>query len=113
MSNMDAIMGFISASGIVSAAPTGGWVTLRAIMLAPLSVLLLAGAAPTGSVELEITNLRSTKGVIRICLTDREQSFPDCQDDPRAISRSIPATQTRVKLEGLAPGTYAAAIIHD
>lgn len=51
--------------------------------------------------------------MLRICLTARPQSFPDCKDDPRAVSRSVPATQTAVTFDGLAPGNYAAAIIHD
>lgn len=57
--------------------------------------------------------LRSPKGVLRICLTARPQSFPDCKDDPAALSRSIPASQPVVRFDGLAPGGYAAAIIHD
>jgi uncharacterized protein (DUF2141 family) len=51
--------------------------------------------------------------VLRICVTARPESFPDCKDDPRAVSRSVAATQPRVRIDGLAPGSYAAAIIHD
>ena len=81
-------------------------------MLAPLA-LLLPAASPTASLEIDVVKLRSAKGMLRICLTARPQSFPDCKDDPRAVSRSVPATEPVVTFEGLAPGNYAAAIIHD
>lgn len=81
-------------------------------MLLPLVAALL-GASPIASLELDVVNLRSTKGLLQICLTARPQSFPDCRDDPRAVARSVPASAGRVQFEGLAPGDYAAAIIHD
>jgi uncharacterized protein (DUF2141 family) len=84
----------------------------RAVILLPLGGLLL-GASPIASLELDVTNLRSPKGVLQICLTARPESFPDCKDDPRAVSRSVPASAPRVQFDGLAPGSYAAAIIHD
>jgi uncharacterized protein (DUF2141 family) len=80
----------------------------------PLAVLLLpAATAPTASLEIDVQKLRSQKGMLRICLTTRPQSFPDCKNDAQALTRSVPATQNVVKFEGLAPGNYAAAIIHD
>lgn len=81
-------------------------------MLAPLA-LLLPSATPAANLELDVQNLRSAKGVIRICLTPRAESFPACNNDSRALTRSVPATQRRVQFEGLAPGDYAVAIIHD
>lgn len=77
------------------------------------AALLLPAASPTFSLELDIQKLRSARGVLRICLTARPQSFPDCKDDAQALSRSVPASQPIVSFDGLAPGNYAAAIIHD
>lgn len=77
------------------------------------AALLLPAASPTVSLELDVQKLRSARGVLRICLTARPQSFPDCKDDAQALSRSVPATQAVVTFDGLAPGNYAAAIIHD
>ncbi|WP_239019609.1 DUF2141 domain-containing protein [Sphingomonas suaedae] len=65
------------------------------------------------NLDLEVTGLRNAKGVLRICLTARPDSFPDCKDDPRAVSRTIAATSPKTRFEGLASGTYAVAIIHD
>ncbi len=75
--------------------------------------MLLPGASPVGNLDLEVTGLRSDKGVLRICLTARPDSFPDCKDDPRAVSRTIRADAPTTRFEGLATGTYAVAIIHD
>jgi uncharacterized protein (DUF2141 family) len=60
----------------------------------------------------KIVKLRSTRGVIRLCLTTDPKSFPDCKGG-NGHSRTIPATETSTRFEGLAPGTYALAVIHD
>lgn len=74
---------------------------------------MLPAASPTASLELEVQQLRSTRGMLRICLTASADNFPDCKDDRRAITRSVPAMQSTIRFDGLPPGTYAAAIIHD
>lgn len=105
-----------SASGIACAAPTAGSGRSIALRLAALLALgaTLPGAAPaSGSVELDVTGLRSTKGLIRICLTADPGNFPACIDDKRAITRSVPAAERTIHIDGLVPGTYAAALIHD
>ena len=78
-----------------------------------IAALLLPAASPVASLEIDVIKLRSQKGVLRICLTARPQSFPDCKNDAQAVTRSVPATQTVVTFEGLAHGNYAVAIIHD
>jgi uncharacterized protein (DUF2141 family) len=82
-----------------------------------LAVAALGGAAPvpadTLSLTNQVTNLRSQKGVIRICLTRDAKDFPDCRDGANAIKRSIAATAPSVRIDGLAAGGYAIAIIPD
>jgi len=51
--------------------------------------------------------------MIRVCLTADPANFPGCTDDKRAITRSVPAGQRVIRFDGLAPGTYAASLIHD
>lgn len=109
---MGATMASISVSGTGCAARTAGSVISRAAIFA-LAALLLPAASPLASLEIDVVKLRSQKGLLRICLTARPQSFPDCKNDAQALTRSVPATQTVVKFEGLSPGNYAAAIIHD
>ena len=81
-------------------------------MLAPPALLLPAASPPAG-LGIDVVKLRSAKGMLRICLTARPQSFPDCKDNAPALSRSVPASQTVVTFDGLALGSYAVAIIHD
>lgn len=78
------------------------------------ALLLLAGMAPahSGSLQVEIVKLRSNKGTIRLCLTTDPKNFPDCKG-PNAVKHSVPATTTRINFEGLPPGTYGLAVIHD
>ncbi|MET0247473.1 MAG: DUF2141 domain-containing protein [Sphingomonas sp.] len=76
--------------------------------------LLLPAAAPTpsGTLDVEIIQLRSTKGVLRFCLTTDAKAFPDCKSG-KGIAKTVPATSTHVRFEGLAHDTYALAVIHD
>jgi len=75
--------------------------------------MLLVGATPVARLDVGVDNLRSAKGLIRVCLTADPDNFPACVDDADAVTRSIPAAQGRVRFDGLAPGAYAVAVIHD
>jgi uncharacterized protein (DUF2141 family) len=68
---------------------------------------------PLASIDVEVTALRSAKGVIRLCLTSEAKDFPDCRNGARAIKRTIPAGAPRIRIEGISPGNYAIAVIHD
>lgn len=67
----------------------------------------------SGSLEIEVAQLRSSKGMIRLCLTADPADFPDCKNAANAIQRSYPAGTTHIRFDGLPPGTYAFAVIHD
>jgi uncharacterized protein (DUF2141 family) len=80
--------------------------------IALAAVLLLgAGPAPTG-VDLTIENLRNARGILRLCVTSDPRYFPDCSDDPAAISRSVAATEHGATFD-LPAGRYAVSLIHD
>ena len=106
-------MGFISVSGTGFAAPTAVSANLR--RLAPLMLLLgLAAAAPPAEIEIRVQGLRNTNGAVRLCLTRNPAHFPDCNSDPAALKRSVPAAQAgSIRLTGVAPGAYALAVLHD
>ncbi|MFM9827149.1 MAG: DUF2141 domain-containing protein [Sphingomonas sp.] len=74
---------------------------------------MLPGAAPTSRLEVKIDNVRSAKGVLRLCLTADPQNFPGCVDDAQAVTRNVPAGQHEVEFAGLPLGNYAVAVIHD
>lgn len=74
---------------------------------------MLVGASPIARLELDVVKLRSEKGMLRVCLTAEPDNFPACVDDARAVTRSVPASQPAIVFDGLPPGNYAAAVIHD
>ncbi|WEK44240.1 MAG: DUF2141 domain-containing protein [Candidatus Sphingomonas colombiensis] len=74
---------------------------------------MLIGAAPVAPLDLSFTNLRSDKGMVRICITIVPKNFPACRDEQHAVTRSIPAATRHLRIEGLPAGDYAVAVIHD
>lgn len=85
----------------------------RRAALLLLAALPLISAAPVSRLDIGIDQLRSTKGLIRLCLTADPDNFPQCVDDARALTRSVPAGQRGLHVDGLPRGDYAAAVIHD
>jgi len=87
------------------------------LALSIATTLLLGAAAPApnegGALDIAFTGLRSAKGVVRICLVQDPSDFPDCREGKGALKRTLPAANPRIRLEGLAPGDYAIAAIHD
>ena len=75
--------------------------------------MLLGAASPTGRLEVEVAGLRSAAGTLRLCLTADPRAFPACHADPRAARVNVPAGTARLVVEGLPPGDYAAALLHD
>jgi uncharacterized protein (DUF2141 family) len=53
------------------------------------------------------------RGTVRLCLTRNPAHFPDCNGDPAALKRSVPAAQAGSIRLSAAPGTWALAVIHD
>ncbi|MEP9403874.1 DUF2141 domain-containing protein [Sphingomonas sp. VNH70] len=73
----------------------------------------LGGAMPTGTLDVRVTDVRSTKGVIRLCLTAEPENFPGCTDDRNAVTRTFPVRDGGVRIAGLGRGAYAVSVIHD
>jgi uncharacterized protein (DUF2141 family) len=115
-------MAFMSASGIGCAAPAWGSANatrrtrMRHASRAGALVLLattLIGAAPIGRLDIVVGNMRSAKGLVRVCLTADPDNFPACVDDARAVTRTVPASEAMIDVAGLPHGQYAFAVIHD
>jgi uncharacterized protein (DUF2141 family) len=76
--------------------------------------LALASPAQAGEVVITVTDLRSAKGVVRACMTTREDIFPKCIKDPSAHRAVVPASGTvEIRFTGVKPGNYAIALLHD
>ncbi|WP_235523957.1 DUF2141 domain-containing protein [Sphingomonas sp. Leaf33] len=89
------------------------WAVSVRLALAAAAWTLLGGASPVARLDIDIEKLRSTKGVVLLCLTSDPVNFPNCVDDARAVRRTVPATTTDIRFDALPVGTYAAAVIHD
>jgi uncharacterized protein (DUF2141 family) len=101
-------MGSISVFGTGFAAPI-----LALAISAPLSAAN-PDLAAKDAVEVQISGVRNTKGNVLICLTANPKAYPDCGKDPKSLKQSLPARATlEARFEGVAPGTYAIALIHD
>ncbi|HZG45375.1 MAG TPA: DUF2141 domain-containing protein [Allosphingosinicella sp.] len=94
----------------------------RSSLLLPLS-LLLAAAAPaeppqpkqnkgTG-IDLMFENVRSGRGILRLCLSRNPAHYPDCSKDPQARQINVPANRGSFRFDNLPQGTYALTALHD
>jgi uncharacterized protein (DUF2141 family) len=104
-------MGYTFGFGTRFAAPILGLAILGTNLMA--SALIAAVPLPT-DVTLNVSGLRNGKGQLMVCLTRNPKAFPDCTKDGSAVRKLVPASQAAsMTFEGIAPGTYAVAIVHD
>lgn len=86
----------------------------RALALTGLALALPAAPALASDVVITVTDLRSSKGVVRACMTTREDIFPKCIKDPGAHRTVVPAgDKVEIRFTGVKPGDYAIALLHD
>lgn len=86
---------------------------VRAFVLAGAAFVSVGSAAPP-SIEVALAGLRNMRGTVHLCMTKSPAHFPNCGDDPAAVKRSVPAAgAAQVDFSGIAPGSYALAVIHD
>lgn len=75
-----------------------------------------AGAASPAKAQLTIRfdGLRSTKGLMRVCMTRNKTHFPKCEDDPAAFKGSVAASKdAHILFSNVPPGDYALMAMHD
>lgn len=88
---------------------------LCALALAAGSLGVLTGATGPGvKVTVSVSEIRSSKGVVRACMTTDPKKFPRCRGVPGAYSAVVPAKGTLTfTFSGVQPGNYAIALLHD
>ncbi|MDJ0643101.1 MAG: DUF2141 domain-containing protein [Erythrobacter sp.] len=85
-----------------------------ATLLAAGALAGAAAPAAANEVEITVTNLRSTEGVVRACMTTNKDVFPRCRKDPASHRTVVPAGKTvTIRFTGVKPGDYAIALLHD
>ena len=73
-----------------------------------------AAPAAAGDVIITVTEVRSSEGVVRACLTADRKSFPKCNKDPNAKRVVVPAGKNvTIRFSDVEPGEYAVALLHD
>ena len=89
---------------------------MRRALVLGAGAALAASAAPAAAneVTITVTNMRSTEGVVRACITALEKAFPKCKKDPESLRAVVPAGETvTITFKGVKPGKYAIALLHD
>jgi len=87
---------------------------LTGLAMAGMAAVSAASPALAGEVVITVTDLRSTKGVVRACMTTREDIFPKCIKDPGSHRTVVPAgDKVVIRFTGVKPGDYAIALLHD
>ena len=76
---------------------------------------LLPVASHAADMTVQVTGVRNADGVVTLCLWDKPQNFPNCNDRPVLQRASASAKQGDVTLhlKDVAPGTYAISLYHD
>ena len=63
-------------------APTSGTGDFAKLARGAAALLLLGAASPVARLEIEVDKLRSSKGVIQLCLTSDPKNFPPASTTP-------------------------------
>ncbi|MFZ5705521.1 MAG: DUF2141 domain-containing protein [Pseudomonadota bacterium] len=74
-----------------------------------------AGHAATAELRLCLEGLRSTRGMVRLCLAREVAAFPDCKEGA-SVRREMPVgagPEHCFTLTALQPGLYAISLFHD
>lgn len=83
-------------------------------MAAAALITGLSAPAAANEVIITITDLRSSEGVVRACMTTQKKVFPKCRKDPASHRTVVPAGETvEIRFTGVEPGDYAIALLHD
>lgn len=84
------------------------------VLTAAAAVLGAAAPATAGGLTITVTDVRNTKGVVRVCITAVEDAFPRCDRDPNSRSTTVDAAATvTVSFDNIDPGQYSVALLHD
>ncbi|MCW2337159.1 uncharacterized protein (DUF2141 family) [Sphingobium sp. B2D3A] len=70
--------------------------------------------AAAGQIDVRFEGLRSSRGMLRACLTKDRSHFPKCEKDPLALTASVAAgDHAELLFARVPPGDYALLVFHD
>lgn len=84
---------------------------LKIIALVLIVNLAVNNITNAANINVKVTNIKNTKGVIRIGIINKAKDFPY----DAFIGKKVPISgdSVNIKFTGLAPGEYAIAVHHD
>ena len=86
--------------------------TLAAILPLVASWPQVAAQENGGSVRVRVATFRNTRGALQCRLFSKPETFPD-GNGVRTVRATIRGTVADCAWEGVPPGTYAIAVVHD
>ena len=87
---------------------------LRKVFLATVFIMLSLLADAQSTISARLVNLRSDKGLCRICIFDKPQAFRIKAGQPlQCIAVPVRNGVAEASFSNLAPGTYALFVFHD
>lgn len=86
---------------------------MATLILALAASVALGADAAEGVLEVDVSGLRSSRGVVQACLSRNSRYFPDCSRDPAALKISVSAAAPKLRFTGVQPGRYALSVFHD
>lgn len=84
---------------------------LKNITLALILCLIVNNIVNAASINITVTNIKNTKGVVRIGIINKEKDFPYDAFTGKRIP--ISGNAVNIKFTGLTPGEYAISVHHD
>ena len=87
----------------------------QALLLAAGAIALSGmSAPPKRDITVSITNMRSSEGVVRACITKDRNTFPNCRKDPAAMRKVVDAGESvTLTFTDVEAGAYAIVLLHD
>lgn len=103
------------ASAALIATPANADSQTAAEAAADKIVSAVKAATPANvKITLDISNIRSAKGNVLVCLSANPKYFPDCRKDKKARKFKVAADKAGTfQINDVTPGTYAIALVHD
>ena len=89
--------------------PTKG--LLKTAFSCLMCLATFAAWAQTATLEVQVTNIKSTKGTIRVGLFTTEDNFLKAAVKGKVVPAAV--GEITVRFENLEPGVYAVSVIHD
>ncbi|TAF72056.1 MAG: DUF2141 domain-containing protein [Bacteroidetes bacterium] len=86
----------------------------KLILIAISLCAIYTAQSQTVNITVTVSNVKSNKGVIKVCIFNKETGFPEKTNlSIKCVKVAAAKGVMQIKVEGIAPGNYAIAVHHD